>query len=82
MKQNAKWIPIVMKKKDEQTEFASLQECYRHLRTLESTAGYSNTEVYEIINNGIDNDKPWGEYEFHTTEEARKLRASRKTRKR
>lgn len=75
-------IPIIVKKNGELLkEFKSLQEVYRY---FEKITALRNNDLFNPINFGIDDDKPWyynGDiYEFETTAEHKEARASRITR--
>jgi 5-methylcytosine-specific restriction protein A len=76
-------IPIEVKKNGEIVKaFSSLQEVFRYFKSI---VPYSNEEIYDFINQGIDYQKPWlyqgNTYEFITSEEQRLARKDRKTRK-
>jgi predicted phosphohydrolase len=75
-------IPIEVKKNGETLgRFSSLQAVYRYFKSF---VPYKNGEIYDFINNGIDDERLWiyqdNKYEFITTEEHRILRRDRKTR--
>ncbi|SDW85771.1 hypothetical protein [Paenibacillus sp. CF384] len=64
-------------------EFISLQAVYRYFKSKTSLSG---DKLYDPINFGIDDDKPWNYsadlvYRFETTAEHKAARKDRKTRK-
>ncbi|WP_308637856.1 hypothetical protein [Paenibacillus silvisoli] len=81
MSPNRNWIPVTFKKSNQPfKEFESIQECFRYLATMSEFVGHSKSEIYNIINAGIDVAKPHGEFTFETPYDVQ-ARANRKTRR-
>ncbi|MBP3966244.1 hypothetical protein [Paenibacillus lignilyticus] len=82
MSLNRNWIPVYLKRNGlPHRDFASIQECFRFLSTWSELKDCRKNQIYDIINAGLDDDTPYGEYTFHTTYEHVQARANRKTRR-
>lgn len=76
-------IPVFMfKDGDMYKQFDGVQAAFRYLKEFELP--FSDNEIYEVINRGLDDHKPWHHdghvYDFRTYKVHREERANRKTR--
>ncbi|SDW71322.1 hypothetical protein SAMN05518855_1004241 [Paenibacillus sp. CF384] len=82
MSNNRSWIPVQLNKDGLAFKnFASIQECFRYLSTWSEFKDSRKNQIYHIINAGLDDETPYKEYTFHTTDEHVQARANRKTRR-